>query len=176
MGGNDVGDNLVDLVKGGGDAGDLGKPDLHGARLVGLLHPGGHPAAGDGVVDGLRGKAVAADAQQGGQGLPHGLGCGSGRAAAQQTGNAFQSPVLGGGQIGLPLQLVQHALHPVQSQALGLQLTAQIAALYIVDPQGAQQLPEILGVAHTIASTVRVPRVGSWSGSTAWSAAGERMV
>ena len=161
MGGNDVGDDLVDLLKGGGNAWNFRKPDLHGARLVGLIHPGNHSAAGNGVVDGLQGKAVSADAQQSGQSLAHGLSGGGGRTAAQQAGNAFQSPVLGGGQIGLPLQFVQNALHPIQGKTFRRQLAAEIAALYIVDAQGAQQLAEILGVAHTIASTVRVPRVGS---------------
>ena len=37
--------------------------------------------------------------------------------------------------------------------------------LQIIEPQRGQQLPQISPVAHCIASTVRVPSTGSWSGS-----------
>ena len=76
------------------------------------------------------------------------------------------SPQLSGlRQRALPPQLRQPGVHPVQRPALDIQLPAVEGGLQIIEPQRGQQLPQISPVAHCIASTVRVPSTGSWSGS-----------
>ena len=95
--GNDVQDDLPDLLEPLRDAGHVGEDDADVAEPVLLLGQGLDAAAGDGVVDVREGEAVPADAQQGGDGL------------AAQVGGVVDR---GTGEEGLP---------PVQAPAGGLQ-------------------------------------------------------
>ena len=96
-------------------------------------------------------------------------------AGGRRAGRSLQAPDLRRHQGALPLDLLQGIHGPVQGLPLGVQLPAVEGGLQVIDPQGPQQLPQILSVAHSISSTLRVPSTGRSSASTARSAAGAEM-
>ena len=165
VGWQDILNDLPDLLKSLWDAWNVREGDRHLSRDLLLLHMGMDAAPGDGGVDGLQGEAVPADPHQRSQGFPHPRRRVRYRPPGQQGDDTLKPPAHRLRQRALPPQLRQPGVHPVQRPALDIQLPAVEGGLQIIEPQRGQQLPQISPVAHCIASTVRVPSTGSWSGS-----------